>query len=101
MSTTAASLVTIAAMALVTFATRAAGVLFVRAANPGARLTRVLQAAPKTMFVALVTPPLAHGGPAKWAGAVTALAVMGASRNLLVAILAATVVVAVVRLQAG
>ena len=69
-----------------------------RSARPGPFLERFLKAAPKTMFVALVVPAMAQGGVAEWTGAAAALAVMAASRNLLLAIAVATVVVALVRL---
>ena len=92
------ALITVAAMGAVTFATRAAGYVAVRAARPGPRTERFLQAAPRTLFVALVTPALVHGGVDVWMGAATALAVMAFSRNLLASITVATVTVALVRL---
>ena len=97
MSAEAAGLVAIALMAAVTFATRAAGYVAVRFARPGPAVERFLRTAPKHLFVALVTPALVAGGVAEWLGAATALAVMAASRNLLLSITAATAMVAVAR----
>jgi len=96
-SADAIALVTIALMAVVTFATRAAGYVAVRAARPGPVVERFLRTAPKHLFVALVTPALVAGGAGEWLGAATAVAVMAASRNLLASITAATVVVAIAR----
>ena len=83
---------TVVLMGVVTFATRAAGYVAIRMARPGPRLERFLEAAPKTMFVALV-----HGGVVEWLGAAGALLVMALTRNLLASIIAATLVVALVR----
>jgi len=84
-------------MALVTYACRAAGYVVIRAARPGPRLERFLQSSPKTMFVALATMPLVHGGAAEWLGGAAAVAVMAMTRNLLVSITVATATVAVTR----
>jgi uncharacterized membrane protein len=97
MSADTTALVTVALMAAVTFATRAAGYVALRLARPGPRLERFLQSAPRTMFVALVTPALVQGGPAEWLGAVTALATMALTRNLLASMTAATLAVALAR----
>lgn len=91
------ALVTIVLMAVVTFATRAAGYLVFRATRPGPRIERFLHVAPKTMFLALVTPSLATGGVDVWVGAATALVLMIWRRNLLLALVAATLAVALVR----
>ncbi len=97
MSADPALLVLIAAMAIVTAFTRVGGFWVVTRLQPGPRVRRFLEASPKTVFAAMIAPPLAAGGPAEWAGAVAAAAAMKLSGNLAAAIVAGVGVVALLR----
>jgi len=97
MSADMIALAAVALMAAITFATRAGGYLMLRAARPGARLERFLEAAPKTLFVALITPALAAGGIDHWAGAAATVALMAATGSVPAAIAGGTALVALIR----
>ena len=92
-----AALITLTGMALVTYGCRVAGYSFMRRRVPGPRVQRFLEAAPKTIFVALMTPALASGGIGEWAAALTAAAIMARSGQILLAMLGASVVLATIR----
>lgn len=89
-------LAAIAAMAAVTFATRAGGYLLFRAFSPPPLLRAMLAYIPGTLFASYVAPALADGGLQQWVGAAATVAVMLATRNLALAILAGTAAAGVV-----
>ena len=83
-------LAAIAAMALVTYTTRAGGYLLFRTFRPSRGMRAMLGYIPGTLFVSYVVPALAAGGAQQWAGAAATLAVMLATRSMSLAILAGT-----------
>jgi uncharacterized membrane protein len=82
----AASFLTILAMAAVTYATRAGGWLVYRRIEPGPRLRAWLEQLPGALFAALVAPMVVEAGPAGWLGAAGAFATMRQSGHFLLAI---------------
>ena len=89
-------LAAIAAMAAATFATRAGGYLLFRAVSPPPVVRAMLGYVPGTLFVSYVAPARAAGGAQQWVGALATVAVMGATRNLALAILGGTAAAGVV-----
>ena len=85
------------AMAAVTIVARVGGYWVVTRMHLGPRARAFLETTPKTVFVAMIAPPLVAGGPAEWAGAVVAAVAMKFSGNLAVAIVAGVGVVALLR----
>ena len=83
-------LAAILAMSAATYATRAGGYLLFRSVRPGEGARRLLGYIPGTLFIAYVAPALADGGPPQWAGAVAAVAIMVATRQMSAAILGGT-----------
>ena len=80
----------IAAMTLATFATRAGGYVLFRAIRPQAGLRDALGYIPGALFVAYVAPALVAGSWPEWTGAAITVAVMLATRQMSLAILAGT-----------
>ncbi len=83
-------LAAIVAMSLATYATRAGGYVLFRLFKPTATVRAVLSYIPGTLFVAYVAPALAGGGTQQWVGAVVAVAIMLATRQMAAAILGGT-----------
>ena len=88
-------LLTIGAMALATFATRAGGYLLFRAFSPPPLVRAMLRYIPGTLFASYVVPALADGGVQQWAGALATAGAMLLTRNLALAILAGAAAAAV------
>ena len=71
------TLLTILGMALVTYATRIAGPLFLHGRQFGPRVTLALDALPPAVLIAVIAPSVIAAGPAEAiAGAITALAAL-------------------------
>jgi len=85
-------LLTIVAMTAATYATRAGGYLVFRAFHPSETVRVLMGYIPGTLFVAYVAPALAQGRWPEWAGAVAAVGLMLATRNLAAAVLGGTAV---------
>ena len=85
-------LAAILAMSAATYATRAGGYVLFRALRPPEAVRHVLSYIPGTLFMAYVTPALADGSWPQWAGAVAAVAVMLATRQMAAAIFGGTAV---------
>ncbi len=98
MSVDEATLLAILGMAAATYLTRAGGYFLVRRLPPGRFVEAWLRHIPGAMFVALVTPAVANGGPAAWAGAAAVLAAARLWGNLVVSLLAGVGAVYLVRL---
>ncbi len=85
-------LLTIAAMALATYATRAGGYLLFRAMRPNAAIRAWFGYIPGTLFVAYVAPALANDSWPEWSGALAAVLIMLATRQTAAAVLGGTAV---------
>lgn len=92
---------TILAMAAATAVTRLGGYWIVALVDPGPRFRRFLDAAPQTVFVAMIAVPLWNGGIAEWVGAIAAGIAMRLTNHLAVTIAAGVGMVALVRLALG
>jgi uncharacterized membrane protein len=77
-------------MAIASYACRGGGYWLFSKIRPTPFLRSVLSYVPGTLFVSLVAPALATGGPQRWVGAVATLAAMALTRNLAGAIVAGT-----------
>lgn len=76
MSVSPAVLIVIAAMATVTYATRAAGLWLARRFQPSPRVEAALRHIPGAVLVSIVAPLVLSGGPAELIAAGVAAAVM-------------------------
>lgn len=92
------AIVTILAMAVVTYATRAGGFWLSTRFALSQRLERTLQAIPGAVLVSLVAPQIATGGVAAAVASVGTIAVAARTRNLLAAVATGAVLVSVLRL---
>jgi uncharacterized membrane protein len=97
-SVDAATLGAILAMAAATYGVRAGGFWLISRVQPNRFVEAWLRQIPGAMFVALIVPALAAGGPAFWAGGAVVLAVRLATGNLLASLVAGAAAVALVRL---
>ncbi len=97
MSVDATILVTILAMAAVTYATRLAGFALVVRLPLGQAVKRFLERIPGTTFAALTAPLVIAGGPPEWLAAAVTVGVMRFTRNVAAAILCYVGVVAALR----
>ncbi len=86
------TLVTIAGMALATFACRGGGYWLFRQIRPSPALRTALGYLPGALFVSYVAPALVEGGLPQWVGAAATLAIMRMSGSLSFAILGGTAV---------
>jgi uncharacterized membrane protein len=84
---TAASLLTILAMAAVTYATRAGGFWLASRLRPGPFLRAWLEHLPGAVFAALVAPMVLGAGPAGWLAAGATFAAMRWSGHFVAAII--------------
>ncbi len=87
----------IAAMAIVTYATRVGGFLMMSYVPLTGRVRAFLQALPGSVVVALIVPVAASGGLAATAAVLTALAIMAWRRNDLIAVLCGVAAAALAR----
>ncbi|WP_028587871.1 AzlD family protein [Desulfocurvus vexinensis] len=88
MSASAQALAAIAAMAAVTYATRAAGLFLVGRLRMGRRAEAFLSAIPGAVVVSLVAPAVLTQGPAEALAGLVALAVAATTRSLPLAMVA-------------
>lgn len=93
MSVSPAVLIVIAAMATVTYATRAAGLWLARRFQPSPRVEAALRHIPGAVLVSIVAPLVLSGGPAELIAAGVAAAVMIAIDSLPMAVLVGVAVV--------
>lgn len=92
-------LVAILGMALVTYVTRAGGVLLMRLVPVTPRVEVFLRYLSSSVLVGLVAPTvLASRDPAVWVAVAVAVLVMARTRHLVAAMLAGVVAAALVRL---
>jgi uncharacterized membrane protein len=76
----------IAAMTVVTYATKVGGLWLLGRIELSDRAEVGLEALPGAIIVAIVAPELANGGPPEWAAAALAAAVAWKTNNLLVSL---------------
>jgi uncharacterized membrane protein len=76
----------VAAMAAVTYATKAGGLWLLGRLELSDRAEVGLEALPGAIIVAIVAPELASGGPPEWAAAALAAVVAWKTDNLLVSL---------------
>lgn len=93
-----AALAAIAGMALVTYATRAGGIVLMRSVPITPRVEAFLRHLSSSVLVAMVAPAAATGDPAALAAIGAALAVMLATRQLIPAMTAGVASAALLRL---
>jgi len=86
-------LLAILGMAAITYVCRAGGYAVLRTFRPPPFIEAMLRHLPGALFVAYVTPPLVAGGVSFWIGAVAAVGVQLATRNLGIAICVGVAVV--------
>jgi len=94
----AGTLGAILAMAAATYGVRAGGFWLISRVQPNRFVEAWLRQIPGAMFVALIVPALAAGGPAYWAGGAVVLGVRVLTGNLLASLFAGAASVAVLRL---
>ncbi len=92
------TLITILGMALVTYATRAGGLLLMRRVSLSPTIERWLRYVPGAVLVALVAPTIAQGGPATLLATVATIVVAARSKSLVLAMVAGVGVVWLLRL---
>ncbi len=85
-----ATVAAIAAMAVATYACRAGGYWLLRRLHPSRFIRAMLAALPGALFIAFVVPALAAGGAMQWAGAAATLAMVAATGNVALGIIAGT-----------
>jgi len=88
MSVDPLTLAAILAMAVVTFACRAAGYLVLRRIAPGPGLRSFLGHVPGALFVAFTAPAVVAAGPPGWVGALATTWVMRATSSVPLALAA-------------
>lgn len=93
-----ATLITILGMALVTFATRAGGLVLMRRVSLAGPVERWLRYVPGAVLVALVAPIIAQGGLATLIATVATIVVAACSKSLVLAMVAGVGVVWLLRL---
>ena len=91
------TLLAIVGMALVTYATRAGGVLLMGFIPITPRVETFLRHLSSSVLVALVAPAALKGGPAAIVAVLVTLLVMAASRQMVVAMAAGVVAAALLR----
>ena len=89
--------IAILAMALVTYAVRAGGVLLMGYSPLTTRVRAFRQALPGAVVVAIIVPIAVHGGAAAAAAVIVALIVMAWRKNDLVAVVCGVAVAAAMR----
>lgn len=87
----------VAAMALVTYATKVGGLWLLGRVDVGERTEDGLEALPGAIIVAIVAPELADGGPPEWTAAALAGVVAWKTENLLAALVVAMLTVVALR----
>ena len=96
-----AALLAILGMALVTYATRAGGVLLMGLVPVTPRVEAFLRHLSSSVLVALVVPAALKGGTAALLAVAVTLLVMAATRQMAVAMVAGVVAAALLRQLAG
>ncbi len=92
------TLITILGMALVTYATRAGGLLLMRRVSLSGPVERWLRYVPGAVLVALVAPTIAQGGLATLLATAATIVVAARSKSLVLAMVAGVGVVCLLRL---
>ena len=95
------SLLTIAGMAVATYASRAAGLMLMSRLSPGPRLTRFMHAIPGAILASIVAPSALAAGPAEAAATTATALVAWRFGNLPLAMLAGVAVVLGLRQLGG
>lgn len=93
----ASALLTIAGMALVTYATRAGGLWLMGRVALTPRVEAWLRNIPGAVLVALIAPAAVAGGAAEMLAVLATVAVMARTRNMLLAMLAGVAAVWLLR----
>jgi len=93
----AEALLTIAGMALVTFAIRAGGLLIAERLPTTGFVAIWLRHIPGAVLAALVAPAVLDGGPAEWLAALAAVAAYALSRSVFATILVGALAVVIAR----
>ena len=83
-----AVLLTIVAMALVTYLTRAGGFWLMRRTSPSPFLTACLNHLPGALLIAIIVPLLLKGGYAEWIAAGVTVLTMSSTGSLLLTLAA-------------
>jgi uncharacterized membrane protein len=91
------ALLTVLAMALITYATRAGGLWLMARLTPSPRVEAALEALPGALLVALVAPTVLARGPAEALAALAAGLVMARTGNVVLAMGAGVGLVVVLR----
>lgn len=91
----------IAAIGLLTFATRIGGILVMARIPFSPRVEAFLRYLSGSVLVAIVVPPLIQSGPAAWLGTGVTLTAMLKSRNALLSLVLGMGTAAVYRAAAG
>lgn len=92
---------TIIAMSIVTYATRAGGLWFLERFTPTPFVSACLSHLPGTLLIAIAAPLVAAGGPAEWTAGLVTILIMGRTSNLLAAMTAGVITVALLRTVVG
>lgn len=95
------ALIAILAMAVVTFAIRAGGLLLADRLPATGFVAAWMRHIPGAVLAALIAPAIADGGPAEFAAAIVTAAAYLLARNLLVAMIAGVGAVYLLRLLLG
>lgn len=95
------TLLTILAMACVTFGIRAGGLLLAERLPTTGFVALWLKHIPGAVMAALVAPAIVNGGPDEWIAAAAATGTYALTRNILATIVAGVVVVVLVRRLLG
>lgn len=98
MTASRAALLAILGMAVVTYATRTAGLLLSRRLPHSPRLEAWLRAIPGTILIAIVAPAVINGGRAQAAAALVTVLVAIRTRGFLPAVVAGAAAAALLRL---
>ncbi len=80
------TILAVLAIGLVTYATRIGGILIMARLPVSPRIEAFLRYLSGSVLVALVVPPVIHGGPAAWLAVAVALAAMVKTRHALLSL---------------
>lgn len=94
---TSETLLTIAGMAVVTYASRIGGLWLMSRVRPSPRVQRWLRSIPGAVLVAIVAPAVVAGGLADALGALATVTVAARTKNVLLAMIAGVGVVFLMR----
>ncbi|MBT5873532.1 MAG: AzlD domain-containing protein [Candidatus Latescibacteria bacterium] len=93
--------ITIIAMAVATYATRAGGLWLLERFTPTPFVSACLSHLPGTLLISIAAPLVTDGGPAEWTAAFVTILIMGRTSNLLAAMTAGVMTVALLRTIVG